>query len=55
MMGVSKEGNVKYQITLDNNVLEQTPRYKYLGSWITENAQCDNEIKTRIAMAKQVF
>ena len=55
VMVVSKAGKIQCQITLDNNVLEQVSQYKYLGSWITEDARCDTEIKARIAMAKQAF
>ena len=29
--------------------------YKYLGSWITEDARCEEEIRTRIGMAKAAF
>ena len=35
--------------------LEQVNRYKYLGSWITEDARCEEELKTRIGMAKAAF
>jgi len=27
-------------------------KYKYIGSWLTEDGRCDLEIKTRIGMAK---
>ena len=30
-------------------------RYKYLGSWITEYARCEEELKARIGMAKAAF
>ena len=42
-------------IVLDNKILEQVDRYKYLGSWISEDARCDEEIKARIRMAKATF
>ena len=35
--------------------LEQVTKYKYLGSWLTEDGRCDLEIKTRIGMAKDAF
>src|SRR5437867_11304700 len=54
-MVVSKRGKIKCQVTLDNKTLEQVSRYKYLGSWITDGARCVNEIKTRIALAKEAF
>jgi len=40
---------------LDNMILKQVAHYKYLGSWITDDARCDEEIKTRIPMAKVAF
>ena len=35
--------------------MEQVSQYKYLGSWITEDGRCEQDIKTRIAMAKDAF
>ena len=35
--------------------LEQVNRYKYLGSWITEDARCEEELKARTGMAKAAF
>ena len=35
--------------------LEQATRYKYLGSWVTEDGKCDLEVKARIGMAKDAF
>ena len=55
VMVVCKEGKTQCTITLDNTVLEQVERYKYLGSWITENARCEEDIKARIGMAKAAF
>ena len=55
VMVMSREGNVQCEIKLDQVVLEQVNRYKYLGSWITEDARCENETVTRIAMAKTAF
>ena len=47
--------NVQCEIKLNQVVLEQVSRYKYLGSWITEDVRCESEMVTRIAMAKTVF
>ena len=55
VMVVSKNGKKKCNVTLDKKILEQVSRYKYLGSWITEDARCEEEIKTRIAMAREAF
>jgi len=42
-------------ITVNGETLEQVTKYKYLGSWLTEDGRCDLEIKTRIGMAKDAF
>src|SRR5437867_8453540 len=55
VMVVSKRGKIKCQVTLDNMTLEQVSRYKYLGSWISDDANCVEEIRTRIALAKEAF
>ena len=55
VMVISKAGKVKCSITLNNMALEQVNRYKYLGNWITEDARCEEELKTRIGMAKAAF
>ena len=54
-MVVNKKGKIKCNLTLDKKFLEQVSRFKYLGSWITEDARCEEEIKTRIAMAREAF
>src|SRR6478736_9698393 len=55
VMVVSQKGGGTCRVMLENVVLEQVTRYKYLRSWITEKAKCDDEIKTRIALAKAAF
>ena len=50
-MVISKASKVKCSITLNNMALEQVNRYKFLGSWITEDARCEEELKARIGMA----
>ena len=54
-MVVSQKGDGTCRVTLEKVALEQVTRYKYLGSWITEKAKCDDEIKTRIAFTKEAF
>src|SRR5437867_4023730 len=54
-MVVSKICKIKCQVTLDNKTLEQVPRYKYLGNWITDDAKCVEELKTKIALSKESF
>jgi hypothetical protein len=43
---------VQRGIVLDGGPLEQVSRFKYLGSWITENARCEEDIR---AMATAAF
>ena len=52
---ISKTGKIKCSLSLGGGTIEQVTRYKYLGSWIQENARCEEEIKTRIGMAKAAF
>ena len=42
-------------IMLDGVPLEQVKHFKYLGSWITDDAKSDEDIKTRVGMAKAAF
>ena len=42
-------------VVLDGVPLEQETRFKYLGSWITEDARCDEDIRARVGMAKASF
>jgi len=55
VMVANKSGSTACQIILDNMILKQVAHYKYLGSWITDDIRCDEEINTRIAMAKVAF
>jgi len=41
--------------TLDGVPLERVTRYKYLGSWITDDARCEEDIRARVGMAKAAF
>ena len=54
-MPICKTGNLQCNIKINGRMLEQVPQYKYLGSWITEDAKCDYDIKTRIGIAKDAF
>ena len=53
------EGMQRY-IMLGSMPLEQVTRFKYLGSWITEDARCEVDIRevdirARVGMAKAAF
>ena len=43
VMIVSNSKQEKYDILFDNSILEQVSHYKYLGSWITEDARCEED------------
>jgi len=51
----SKERKKEVKITISRNEIEQVKQFRYLGSVIPENGRCEQEIKTRIAIAKTAF
>jgi hypothetical protein len=55
VMVISNERKEKCAVTLDDKILEQVSTYKYLGSWIKEDARCEEDIRARIGMAKAAF
>ena len=56
VMVVSKQPNPpRCNITINNETLKQVEQFKYLGSILTQDSRCNQEIKTRIAIAKQAF
>jgi len=52
---LAKKGNKKVKIIINGHEIEQVNQFRYLGSVRTEKGQCEQEIKTRIAMAKAPF
>src|SRR5688572_15338090 len=42
-------------LTLDGVPLEQVTRFKYLGSWISEDARYEEDIRARVGMARAAF
>src|SRR5437867_9474261 len=50
-----KQKGMQSCIMLNNVPLEQVTRFKYIGSWITENAKSDEDIRARVRMAKAAF
>src|SRR3989441_12324414 len=40
---------------IEQRTLEQVTRFKYLGSWITEDVRSDENIRARVGMAKAAF
>ena len=55
VMRVSKEGGGNVNIVLNEERIKQVAQFCYLGSLITGNGSCSEEIKARIAMAKTAF
>lgn len=55
VMRICKSGSGIININIRGQQLEQVERFKYLGSVIQSNGKSENEIKTRIAMAKTAF
>ena len=55
MNGTAKPKGMQRCIVLDGVPLEQVSRLKYLGSWITEDARSDEDIRARVEMAKAAF
>src|SRR3989442_14028452 len=51
MNGTAKPKGMQRCITLDKVPLEQVTRFKYLDSWITENAKSDEDMRVRMAKA----
>ena len=46
---------VQLGMVLNGVPLEQVSRFKYLGSWITENARYEEDIRARVGMATAAF
>jgi len=43
------------RIKVDNTILEQVKKFTYLGQIITDDGNCDREIRKRIEMARKSF
>ena len=52
MNKTKKPGGILYVVGKSSLLLEQMTRYKYLGNWATEDARRDENIRTRVGMAK---
>ena len=55
IVGLKEKNGVQRCIMLSSVHLEQVTRFQYLGSWITEDAECEVDIKARMGMAKAAF
>ena len=54
MASGSGEEEVKLEISIGGELLEQVKRFKYLGATITKNGTSEQEIRNRIGAARQV-
>src|SRR6516225_7306849 len=54
-MVISKIEGKKVEIKIGQHKVEQVQKFKYLGALVTEDGKCEEEIKCRIAIAKQAF
>lgn len=55
VMKVSRKEGGTVNTNLEGQKIEQVNRFKYLGSWITDDGRSELEIKSRIGMAKTAF
>ena len=56
VMVVSKsDRSIPVSISIEGQVLKQVSSFKYLGKWITKEAKCETDIKSRIVQAKKTF
>ena len=55
VMMMAKDPNVPTDITIKERKLESVKTFKYLGQRITNNGKSEDEVKTRIAIARSRF
>src|SRR6476661_5361054 len=54
-MVVSRNGGERVNITVEGQSVEEVRKFRYLGSLISEDGKCLDDVKTRIGMAKDAF
>src|SRR6478609_5345839 len=54
-MVVSRNGGERVNITVEGQSTEQVSKFRYLGSFISVDGRCLDDVKTRIGMAKDAF
>ena len=54
-MVVSRNGGERVSITVEGQSVEQVSKFRYLGSLISDDDRCLDDVKTRIGMAKDAF
>src|SRR6478609_6803882 len=54
-MVFSRNGGERVNITVEGQCVEQVSKFRYLGSLISEDGRCLDDVKTRIGIAKDAF
>src|SRR6476469_1253799 len=54
-MVVSRNGGERVNITAEGQSVKQVSKFRYLGSLISEDGRCLDDVKIRIGMAKDAF
>src|SRR6476469_4798053 len=54
-MVVPRNGGERVNITVEGQSVEQVSKFRYLGSLISEDGRCSDDVKTRIGMANDAF
>ena len=55
VMVMNGSGRLKQKVKLNGVPLEQVTRFKYLGSWITDEARSDDDIRARVGWLRRPF
>ena len=55
VMVVSRTRNMPLNIKVNNKNIQRVSKFRYLGSWITEDLDLDIEIRSRIEQARPAF
>ena len=53
IMAVSRQDNISVQVDHEGESLEQVHDFKFLGSYKSADGDCTQEIRRRIALARQ--
>ena len=54
-MVISKSGDERCNLIMENNTIEQVQYFNYLGSYITSDGRCTKEIRRRTNLARSAF
>lgn len=55
VMIMNAKGRIKTTLKLDGVDLERVTRFKYLGSWITDDSRCEVDLRARVELARVAF